>query len=269
MTKSTQNFLKYIGSLAGYFLAVLAIFLLVQRPIFLFYNQTLLPEGFNGAELFRIYIHGLQLDIATAAFITAPPLLLVIVGQFSSRLKVFKIWKIYNTLMALFLAVITVMDVSMYELLEFKPDTTGITYVTDPDIVITGLSGWEITFRVLWIILMTLVYQLIMWLPLRKRKLQTAYPTTRDRLIQTTILVGIGGVLFIAIRGFHELPNNPQVAFYSETLIYNHSALNPTFNCIYSNVLNQHSPNQEQIQNLGQQTDQDQIKDQNQITAQD
>ena len=54
MTKSTHNFLKYTGCLAGYFLAVLAIFLLVQKPIFIIYNHSFLPQDFGLSDLWQI-----------------------------------------------------------------------------------------------------------------------------------------------------------------------------------------------------------------------
>lgn len=246
MTKNTQNFLKYIGCLAGYFIAVLAIFMLVQRPIFLFYNQSFLPPDFSAADIWRIYLHGLRLDIATSGYITAVPLLLVIAGQFSSRLKVFKIWKIYNVVIALLLALITVSDASLYEFWEFKLDSTVFMYVNDPKNAAASVSGWYIFLRVVWIILMTMMFQLIMWLPLRKKRLQKAYPTTRDRLIHTCVLIAIGGVLFVAIRGIDIWPNNPGVAYYTKTLFYNHCSLNPAFNCIYSMTRTQSFANQYQ-----------------------
>lgn len=234
MTKTTQNFRKYIGCLAGYYISVLVIFLFIQKPIFLIYNQSFLPPEFNAGDLWQIYLHGLRLDIATAAYLTAVPLLLVIAGQFSSRLKVFKIWKIYNAIVALLLAVITVVDASLYEFWEFKLDSTVLMYINDPKNAAASVSGWYIALRVLWIVVMTIVYLLIMWLPLRKEKLQKAFPTTRDRLIHTGVLVLVGGVLFAAIRGIDVWPNNPGAAYYTKTLFYNHSALNPAFNCIYS-----------------------------------
>lgn len=234
MTKSTHNFLKYVKSLTGYFIALLAIFLLVQKPIFLLYNHALIPEDFSIGELWQIYLHGLRLDIATAAYITAFPLLMVMAGQFSSRLKVFKVWKIYNIIIAFILAVITVVDASLYEFWEFKLDATVLMYINDPKNAAASVSGWYILVRVVWILVLALLYMLVMQLALRKRKLQKAYPTTRDRLTYTGVLVGIGGLLFIGIRGIDLWPNNPGVAYYTKTLFYNHSALNPAFNCIYS-----------------------------------
>ncbi len=246
MTKTTQNFLKYIGALVGYFAAVLAIFLLLQKPIFILCNQSFLPEDFSRGDLWDVYIHGVRLDIATTAYICVVPLLLVIAGQFTSRLKVFKIWSIYNIVVAFLLAIITVVDASLYEFWEFKLDATVLMYINDPKNAAASVSGWYITLRVVWILAMTLVYALIMWLPLRKRKLQQAYQTTKERLIHTGILVVIGGLLFGGIRGFDLWPNNPGVAYYTKTLFYNHSALNPTFNCIYSMTRTQSFANQYQ-----------------------
>lgn len=234
MTKSTQNFLKYLWSLAGYFFAVLAIFLLVQKPIFILYNQSFLPADFSASDIWQIYLHGLRLDLATSAYLTAVPLLLVMAKQFSMRMDVFKIWKIYNTLMALLLAIITVVDASLYEFWEFKLDTTVFMYINDPKNAAASVSGWYIFIRVLWIIALTVVYQLIMLLPLLRRKMQKAYLTLRDKLMHTCILIGVGGLLFVAIRGIDVWPNNPGASYYTKTLIYNHCALNPAFNCIYS-----------------------------------
>ncbi len=234
MTKATDNFLKYVISLAGYFFAVLAIFLFIQKPIFLFYNRSFLPPDFGAGDLWQIYFHGLRLDMATSAYITVVPLLLVLAKQFAMRLNVMKIWKIYNALVALLLAIITVVDASLYEFWEFKLDATVFMYINDPKNAAASVSVWYITLRVLWIIALTVVYQLIMWLPLVKKKLPKAYLTLKDKLIYTCVLVGIGGLLFMGIRGIDVWPNNPGVAYYTKTLIYNHSALNPAFNCIYS-----------------------------------
>ena len=246
MTKSTHNFLKYTGCLAGYFLAVLAIFLLVQKPIFIIYNHSFMPQDFNLSDLWQIYRHGLRLDLATSAYLTVVPLLLVVAKQFSMQFDIFRIWKIYNALTALLLAVITVVDASLYDFWEFKLDSTVLMYVNDPKNAAASVSWWYITLRVLWIIALTMVYQLIMWLPLLKKKLPKAYLTLRDKLIHTGVLAIVGGLLFAAIRGIEIWPNNPGVAFYTKTLYYNHCALNPAFNCIYSMTRNQSFANQYQ-----------------------
>lgn len=138
---------KYLESLWMYFAIVLVMFLLIQKPLFFLYNWSHGGSLCSVSDLVQIYRHGLRLDLATSAYLTAIPALLLAVKSFISRFDAVKIWRIYNIIIGILLGLITIADASLYEFWEFKLDSTVFMYINDPKNAAASVSAGYIVGR--------------------------------------------------------------------------------------------------------------------------
>ncbi len=210
----------------------LCLFLLLQKPIFLLYNWGHGGSLCAPSDWALLYYHGFALDLATAAYLTIIPLLLVAVHWFVPRFRAGRWLKAYDAVIALLLAVITVVDASLYEFWEFKLDATVFMYIGDPKNAFASVSVWYVVLRLLAIILLTVVYYIVLTFPVwwvdKGAKGRLHY------LLAAVCVLLSGGVLFSMMRGLRIWPNTPGRAFYSDVAFHNHAALNPVFNLVYT-----------------------------------
>ena len=219
-----------IRTVVVYFLICLALFLFIQKPLFLLYNWNHGTSACSLHDLVDIYYHGFALDLASAAYLAFLPLLLVWASLLWSRLKVKPVVRVYNLVVAVALALITTADAALYEFWEFKLDATVFMYIDDPKNAFASVSVGYVLLRVLIVALLSAVYYwLLMW-PFRH---ESAEKPSRWYWSSLAMLL-MGGLLFAAARGTRIWPNTPSRAFFSKTTYLNHSALNPMFNLIYS-----------------------------------
>ena len=210
----------------------LAIFLFIQKPIFLLYNWQHGGSQCTFSDLTKIYYHGLPLDLATAGYLTIIPFLIIWIYLVFPKLNPRKILMGYDGIIALLLSIITLADASLYEFWEFKLDATVFLYLDDPKNAFASVSLAYIAIRVLAIIILAGIYFLVLAFPIRKIEFKQTYQ--RKWILTPIYMILLGGCIFAMIRGVRIWPNTPGRAFYSKTAFHNHAALNPLFNIAYT-----------------------------------
>lgn len=208
-------------------LSLLLLFAL-GKMVFLMYNADVSP--FGCADAWQVWWHGLTMDISTAGYVTALPLLLALVSLWWRHLPLRWVLWPYLTVVAVLLAVIIGGDTVLYEFWKFKLNAAIFGYMQNPEGATSSVSPLFIITRVGGILLLAV---LAGWLLLRRTPVH--FPAVRRRLVQTVLLVLCGGALFVGIRGgVQQGVMNVGVAYYSPSLFLNHAAVNPAFSLLSS-----------------------------------
>lgn len=208
-------------------LSLLLLFAL-GKMVFLMYNADVSP--FGCADAWQVWWHGLTMDISTAGYVTALPLLLALVSVWWRRLPLRWVLWPYLTVVAVLLAVILGGDTVLYEFWKFKLNAAIFGYMQNPEGATSSVSPLFIITRVGGILLLAV---LAGWLLLRRTPVH--FPAVHRRLVHTVLLVLCGGALFVGIRGgVQQGVMNVGVAYYSPSLFLNHAAVNPAFSLLSS-----------------------------------
>lgn len=193
------------------------------------YNGAV-EKGFGLADYMQVMYHGAGLDAATAGYLTAFPFLLVLVSIWFKKFPLRKILWAYYVIVAMLVSIIFVVDMALYTFWGFKLDASIFLYIDSPKEALASVSVGFIALRV---IIMLLLIALITWILLKVTP--PALTATRKRWTGTGIMLLLGGILFIIIRGgvTESTSNIGQVYFSSEQFL-NHSAVNPDFSLLSS-----------------------------------
>ena len=222
---------KDLSILLWLFIAFTLFFLGIQKPLFLIYNHGFGKLSPSFHDILEIYVHGFAIDMATVGYMMAIPLLLFGIKWVWAKFPIKKSLNIYLVIISILLTLGALADASLYEFWEFKLDRMAFFYLNDPKDAFASVSVGYLLVRLLgWIVLSAISYALLAW-PLWKVQLGKI---KTNPWLRGVLFVVIGGALFAMIRGLRIWPNTPGRAFYSNVTFYNHAALNPIFNLMYS-----------------------------------
>ena len=180
----------------------------------------------NFGEIFRVLMHGLPLDLATAGYLSIPMWLSCFLRGKSRTFDI-----IYSAILAILLSLIFVGDTCLYSFWGFKIDSTIFTYLDKPEGAWNSVSGGYIALALTgWILSGAAIFSLL-YFSLKSSVLMRH----SNRISRTILLVFIGGLLFLAIRGgVGRSTANVGMVYYSENEYFNHSAVNPAFSLFSS-----------------------------------
>lgn len=223
-----------------HYFSCLTIFLVIQKPLFVFYNWSKGGYHCNLMDWGRIYWYGLPLDLATCSYLTAVPFLIMWLsywfrGEKQSRVTR-NLLRVYDIIIAFLLSVITWSDAALYIFWDFKLDANIFFYLGDPKNAFASVSFGFILLRVLVILVTAVVFYGIFRVSLRLLDDKSRDYKQLQPVLTTVVMLLAGGVLFVAIRGLRIWPNTPGRAYFSKNSFYNHSALNPVFNLMYTTL---------------------------------
>ncbi|MCD7926616.1 MAG: sulfatase-like hydrolase/transferase [Bacteroides sp.] len=219
---------KRIAYISLYFFTVLLIFIL-QKPLFMLYNGAI-EKGVGFTDYLQVIYHGASLDAATAGYLTALPFLLVLISVWFKKFPLKKLLWGYYVIVALLVSIIFVVDMALYTFWDFKLDASIFLYLDSPKEALASVSIGFIALRVL---AMLLLVALNTWILLKITP--SVLTATRKRWAGTGIMLLLGGVLFVVIRGgVTESTSNIGQVYFSNEQFLNHSAVNPDFSLLSS-----------------------------------
>lgn len=216
-----------------FLLAVFALWLpvfAIQKPVFMLYHA--LENSSSPSDYFQVILHGLLLDCTISGYLTAIPLLLVLVSIWIPGTFYKKLLKGYFLIIAILVAAIFAVDVALYGYWGFRLDATLFFYLQSPA---DAMASVPLMDFILQLLLFAGYTYLIYWL--FKRLIIPLFPVTpvRKRLGGTIAVLLMGGILFIPIRGGVTTSTaNVGMVYFSKNQFLNHSAINPTFSLIAS-----------------------------------
>ncbi len=208
-----------------YYLSLMACFIPL-RLLFMLLNGK---EPYKLVDYLQTAWYGLPLDIAVAGYFTAVPLIIVIISVFAN-INVLKILTPYNLLIAITIALAFIADISLYPFWEFKLDASFLIYIDSPSNAVASVSTLYILSRIIFfVILAGIIFILLTAVTPRK------FSKATKKAFSTTVLLLLGGLLFLGIRGgVTESTNNVGTVYFSDKQFINHSAVNPIFSFLYS-----------------------------------
>lgn len=212
------------------FLAWLPVFI-IQKPWFLFYNRSM-TETLCAADYFQVIWHGLKLDLTVAGYLTALPLLFVLISVWYNGDWLRKTLKGYFLIMAIIIAAIFVVDVALYAFWGFRMDATVLFYLKSPgDALASVPAGLFPVQSVAFLIYAYLAYKYLAKLVLPMADFKSA----GNRWLTSLAILVLGGLMFIPIRGGVTTSTaNVGMVYYSDNTFLNHSAINPCFSLLTS-----------------------------------
>ncbi|HAC23078.1 MAG TPA: sulfatase, partial [Porphyromonadaceae bacterium] len=112
------------------FLSLLPL-LIIQKPLFMLFNHNETKQ-MSFSDFMDVIWHGLPLDLTVAGYITALPLLMMLVSIFWHTKLFNSILKYYLIVICALLAVIFSVDLELYGFWGFRLDATPLFYLTNP-----------------------------------------------------------------------------------------------------------------------------------------
>lgn len=205
--------------------------LAIQKPVFMLYHHAL-ANGCSLSDYLRVITHGLLLDCTIAGYLTVLPLLMTLVSVWLPGRFYRKLLKGYFGIMAVLIAAIFAVDVALYGYWGFRLDATLFFYLQSPGDAMASVPMGQFFGQ----LLMFIVYASgIYWL--LKQFIVPLFPETpvRKRLGGSLIVLLLGGILFIPIRGGVTTSTaNVGMVYFSKNQFLNHSAINPCFSLLAS-----------------------------------
>lgn len=219
---------KRIIYIVSYFIAVFLLFV-CQKPLFMLYNDAQ-AKGVEWSDYGQVMLHGASLDATTAGYLTALPLLAIIISIWFKKFPLKKILLPYYIFAALFIAVVFVVDMGLYPFWGFKLDASIFLYLDSPEEALASVSMGFVIVRVMVMILIMSFVLILM-----RRVTPGALEEVRKKVPSTLGMLLIGGVLFVIIRGgVTESTSNIGQVYFSSNQFLNHSAVNPCFSLLSS-----------------------------------
>lgn len=217
-----------------FLLAVFTIWLLllaIQKPVFMLYHQAL-ANGCSLTDYLQVITHGLLLDCTVSGYLTAIPLLCVLISLWLPGAFYRKFLKGYFLIMSLLIAAIFAVDVALYGYWGFRLDATLFFYLQSPADAMASvpIGSFLLQFAVF------LIYAYGMFWVF-KRFIIPLFPTTpvNHRFGGTVVVFLLAGILFIPIRGGVTTSTaNVGMVYFSKNQFLNHSAINPAFSLLAS-----------------------------------
>lgn len=202
----------------------------IQKPLFMLYHA--LDNNCSLNDYLQVILHGLLLDCTISGYLTTIPLLCVLASIWLPGAFYKKILNGYFLTIAILVAVIYAVDVALYGYWGFRLDATLFFYLQSPK---DAMASVPLKIFALQLVIFTTytwsIYRLF------KRFIIPLFPSTpvHKRVGSTVVILLVGGILFIPIRGgITTSTANVGMVYFSKNQFLNHAAINPTFSLIAS-----------------------------------
>lgn len=213
------------------------------RLVFMLFYWSDYP-GDSTVDLFRSFRYGFLMDLSMASYIVALCFLLWLIFHLFRIKSFFVLYKVFGILITGIVLLITLADITVYHHWAIKINLTAIQFAQHPREVFASIGSED------QIPLLVLVYVILMagfvwfWLKIVARLNYTLIPNKKNILIYPISFVLISGLSVLGIRGGFQLePINQSAVYFSEKAIYNHTAVNATWNLMNKWVNNRDGDN--------------------------
>lgn len=239
--------------LVKFYVSLVVIFM-AAKLCFMAFNVA--PDGaVSAADAFAVLLHGLPLDLATAGYFAAPVWLFRLIRLWIPKdravfvrptainrsnqqlrhiyyIRARVVYKVYVAIVTLLLTAVFVGDTCLYGFWGIKLDGTVFNYLGQPGGAVNSVSASYIALVLIAALLTGIL--IFAWLSrLPRLAEQDSHP--HPRLLRTALMLLVGGLLFLAIRGgVGRSTANVGMVYFSDRLYLNHCAVNPVFSVISS-----------------------------------
>lgn len=236
------------------FLSFIAAFI-AAKLVFLGCYASAEPVGV--ADIFAVVRHGLSLDLATAAYLTALPTLAAIALLWlpiKAARWIVRLMAAYLGIVAIVLVLAFTADTSLYAFWGFKLSAAVLPYLDNAEGITRSVSFGYLLIRILIIMIVAAAIAYCLWrqLSYRDRLLVRSWYPWRRRIFEPSgpadipphhfrrptltiaYIVALPLLLLAARGGFGVSTTNVGQVYFSERQYLNHAAVNPVFSFMAS-----------------------------------
>lgn len=214
------------------FFAFWLLFFLIDRLTFLFiYHTKLIAVPFH--EVAATFYHALRLDLSMAAYLAVIPMFSYIFWLLSGRKIVQLHWLgVYNKVLLVLFSILSVVNFNIYREWGTKINAKALEFaIGSPNEALASSASSPIGLSVALLFLL-IVVTLFLQAKIVHRKLEFPSSPLWLRNVAALLLLGIN---FLVIRGGWDVaPNKQSMAYFSETQLLNHAAVNTEWNLMYT-----------------------------------
>ena len=188
-------------------------------------------QSLSVSDVIDVISHGFTMDCSMAAYLTAIPAILIIVGIWVKSKWLDIVGNVYFAIVSAILAIVTVVDIALYGYWGFRLDTTPIFYFTSsPSAAMASTAWWQPIVALIATILIAIGLYLLYKFTIGRIKIQA-----KARTGATVVMTLLTALLFIPMRGSLTVSTmNLSHAFYSQNQHLNQAAVNPLFSLMSS-----------------------------------
>jgi phosphoglycerol transferase MdoB-like AlkP superfamily enzyme len=206
------------------------IIFIAQKPLFMLYNRDI-EVGMGFVDYLSVMRHGLSLDMTVTGYTLIIPFLILSASYFL-RINQRRVLMPYYAVVMFVVVLIFVADTVMYSFWHFKLDTTVFLYTDKPSDAAASVSVFFIIATVLAFVLFYALSLTAIYKVLPKNAL-----TTDVNRLRSLLMLPLAPLIFLMIRGgIGDGTANVSRVYFSDSQFLNHSAVNSSFNMLYSMV---------------------------------
>lgn len=206
----------------------------LQKPLFLLWYAQQAAES-SASELLGVSLHGLLLDSTVAGYICVIPWLAMLVAVWVTipERVMRRVLNTYFVVMAIVASLLVAFDIGLFRYWGFRLDSTILPYLATPKEAAASATASDILPSVvLFVAYAALLIVLWRWC---SRIYKPYRQNILSRVFSTVVMIGVGGLLFLAIRGgVGTAPANVSKVYFSSNMFLNQAATNPTFSFLSS-----------------------------------
>ena len=223
---------RRIKFLLGTYLWTIIVFI-IGKMAFMLYCRDEHP--FDLTDVLQVVGHGMTLDLSTALYLLALPLLFVMVSVWWWHKWMTWALRAYFFVIALAISLALVADASLYPFWNFKLDASCIQYLDTPIEAMASVSTGYLLVRLVVVMLLAAVVfagylRIARQVPSLRQRSGRA-----SRVGETVVYVLCLPLIVTGIRGgIDESTTNVGQVYFSKNQFLNHAAINPVFSFIAS-----------------------------------
>ena len=208
------------------------LFFEAARLLFLVSNFAEIRTG-GGRESFLSLWHGLQMDLSTAAYITLPISVFVLLSVFIGLFRNSVVYLVYTLLVLLLVLFIVVADVGLFRAWGFRIDATALRYLTNPKEVWASIS--HLPILVIAVVFLLVYFFLIFVCRKLLRQWEHLLQPSGRHIFSFALVLLLTVSFIVPIRGGIQLaPLNQSSVYFSQNNFSNQAALNASWNLVRS-----------------------------------
>ena len=203
----------------------------LQKPLFwMWYTQLLIDASL--ADLGDVIWHGLSLDATFAGYVTAIPILSVLIASWLPH----RVWrgliKWYLVIISLLTAACVSLNLGLYEHWGYPLDSSIFQFLATPKQAMASITLWQAIVHTL---LTVAWFSMTCYCYMATLRIFKADRHIKYRFGFSLLMIFTFGLNFLAIRGgLTTAVANVSKAFFSERMVLNHAAVNPSFSLLSS-----------------------------------
>ncbi|GHA58738.1 sulfatase [Pontibacter akesuensis] len=185
----------------------------------------------TSSEVISTFLYGLRLDASFAAYISALPFLLVLLGSFWSKLRAAPVIRYYTILLLVILSLLLVADLELYSHWGFRLDASPLQYLNSPAEMAASAGGAPVFLLFLVAFTVSVLFLLLHRSFFDFKRFSRATNKWQDCGLSLLFLA----LLVLPLRGgWQQIPINQSVVYFSDKPFANHAGLNMPWNLMHA-----------------------------------